>query len=226
MEHITSLSQQLTDLRLGSETPAWAKILIHCVGELVDIVKVTNGLNDRLVVLESVNEIRGSIIENLRQENVNLKKEIASIAQATDRNEQKSRSSCLLLHGIEELEGENTDDVCLKIINDDVGVPLSLDDIERSHRIGPRKLNTRSAKPRPIIFRFASMRKRMEVFLNKKKLKGKKTVITESLTAYRYDLLKKAQSKYGDKMVWSSEGRIFTRLNDKLVLISSEADLK
>ena len=74
--------------------------------------------------------------------------------------------------------------------------------------------------------RFASIRKRMEVFHNKKELRGKKTVITESLTAYRYDLLKKAQSKYGYKMVWSSEGRIFTRLDDKMVLISSEADLE
>ena len=158
MDHIANLSQKLTDLQLDSDTPSWAKVLINCASELVDIAKVNNALNDRLVVLESVNEVRGSIIENLRQENAKLSEEIASIRQATDNNEQKSRSSCLLIHGVEELENEDTDKLCLDIVNKDVGVSLSLADIERSHRIGPRKLNTRSAKPRPIIFRFASMR--------------------------------------------------------------------
>ena len=65
----------------------------------------------------------------------------------------------------------------------------------------------------------------MDVFYNKKNLRGKNFVVTESLTSFRYDLLKKAKLKYGNKMVWTSEGRIFTKINDKLVLLSSEADL-
>ena len=91
-----------------------------------------------------------------------------------------------------------------------MGVNLRLEDIERTHRIGPSKnITTRRTKPRPIIVRFASMRKRIEVYRNKKNLKVKKIVVTESLTAVRLALLNKAKDKYGLKFdVWSVEGRI------------------
>ena len=59
----------------------------------------------------------------------------------------------------------------------------------------------------------------MEVFKNKKNLRGKKIVITESLTKMRYQLLQKAKTKF-DGNVWSSEGRIFTIVSNKLKLIT------
>ena len=48
------------------------------------------------------------------------------------------------------------------------------------------------------------------MYKNKKYLKGKKIVVTESLTAVRLDLLNKAKDKFGLKNAsWSVEGRIF-----------------
>ena len=165
-------------------------------------------------------------INNLQNENEKIKDELAFVKQSVDNNEQKSRSSCLLVHGVKENEGENTDDIVLGVVNNEVGVSLSLDDVVRSHRIGPKKMKpTRSTKPRPIIFRFASVRKRMEVFKNKRNLKGKQIVITESLTKFRYQLLQKAKSKYGVKNVWTTEGHIFTKINNKLKTIISDVDL-
>ena len=111
-------------------------------------------------------------------------------------------------------------------MNDDIRVDLHINDISRSHRIGPKKeQKTRSTKPRPLIFRLVTMRKRMEVFRNKKNLKGKQIAITESLTTMKYKLLLKANDKFGMNNVWTSEGRIFTKKDHKLILISSEADL-
>ena len=97
-----------------------------------------------------------------------------------------------------------------------------------SERIGLDLLRasvTRRTKSRAIIVRFASMRKRIEVYRNKKNLKGKKIVVTESLTAVRLDLLNKAKDKFGLKNVWSAEGRIFARSDGNIVNISSEDDL-
>ena len=70
------------------------------------------------------------------------------------------------------------------------------------------------------------IRKRMEVFQNKKKLKGKKYSITESLTSMRLELLNKAKAKFGFRNVWTSEGRIFTKKDDRLILITSDVDLE
>ena len=227
MEKIQRVAETLKGIVPDESTPAWAKVLIGCVSELAEAVKAFNSLNDKVKKMEDICKVREQVIENLLNDNAILKDELSIVRLAADKNEQKSRTQCLLIHGIDEADDENTDELCINVIKNDVGIEVSLADIERSHRIGPKKTHsTRRTKSRAIIVRFASIRKRMEVFHNKKTLKGKKTVITESLTSFRYDLLKKAKLKYGDRMVWSSEGRIFTRLNDKLVLISTEADLK
>ena len=131
--------------------------------------------------MEEVSCVREQIIESLRDDNKNLKNEFISVKQLIDNNEQKSRNNCLVIHGIPESKHDNTDELTLKIINEAVNVSISLENIERSHRLGAKK--TVNTRPRPIIVKFASMRKRMEVFRNKKNLKGKKINITESLTA-------------------------------------------
>ena len=51
-------------------------------------------------------------------------------------------------------------------------------------------------------------------------------LITEGLTAFRYELLKKAKAAYGDKNVWTSDGQVFTKIDTVLMLISSENDLQ
>ena len=63
------------------------------------------------------------------------------------------------------------------------------------------------------------------MYKNKKNLKSKKIVVTESLTAVRLALLNKAKDKFGIKDVWSVEGRICARSDGFLVNISSEDDL-
>ena len=179
------VAEILNGIAPSEDTPAWAKVLIGCVSELAEAVKEFNSLNDQVKKLEDISKVREHVIDGLLKDNATLKDELSLVRIAADKNEQKSRTQCLLIHGIDESEGENTDELCISVVNNEVGVELSLSDIERSHRIGPKKTHsTRRTKSRAIIVRFASIRKRMEVFHNKKKLKGKKTVITESLTAY------------------------------------------
>ena len=55
----------------------------------------------------------------------------------------------------------------------------------------------------------------MNVFKFKRKLKGKNIRLTESLTSSRLDLYKLAITKYGYGNVWTSEGRIVTKINVK-----------
>ena len=227
MDKITGVTKQLDGLLLEDITPPWAKILIQCMSQLVDAVKDFNALSDRVKKLEDINAVRDRVVETLQNENKELKAKILSARQVADNNEQKSRTQCLLIHGIEESDEENTDQICLSVIAKDVGVDISIGDIARSHRTGPKKSQTtRRTKPRPIIVRFTCIRKRMEVFYNKKNLRGNKAVITESLTAMRLELLNKAKTKYGYRNVWTSEGRIFTKCDNKLIHISSDADME
>ena len=56
-------------------------------------------------------------------------------------------------------------------------------DIDRSHRLG----NLDKWKPRPIIIKFFRYNVRARIFKNKRKLKGKRTSVTESLTKTRME---------------------------------------
>ena len=110
---------------------------------------------------------------------------------------------------------------------------FSVRNIVRSHRTGPRQTAARSTrsqsqtrvKPRPIIFRLGDWRIRKRIFTSKKKLKGTGISITENITKKRIDLLKLAQNKHGFGNVWTIEGRVTTKIDNKIVNINSEADL-
>ena len=79
-------------------------------------------------------------------------------------------------------------------------------DIDRSHRLGNRKLD--KSKPRPIIIKFSRYNVRARIFKNKKKLKGKRTSVTESLKKTRMEKLQKAKEEHGFRNVWSNDGKI------------------
>ena len=85
-------------------------------------------------------------------------------------------------------------------------IEIFTDDLDRNHRIGKTKDNNKHR--RPIIVKFASHNDKHKVFRNKKRLKGKKISITESLTKTRMAKLNEARDVFGFTNVWTSDGRI------------------
>ena len=106
---------------------------------------------------------------------------------------------------------------------------VSIDDIERSHRVGkPRSFG----RPRDMIVKFVSYRVRRRVYgaRTKTKDKGYRGVyINEDLTKPRSKLLLKARKmvKLGQlASAWSSDGTILVRdLRDTKHRIASDSDL-
>ena len=71
--------------------------------------------------------------------------------------------------------------------------------IDRTHRMGnPRNTDE---KPRPIIIKLVGYNDRKKIFDSKKKLKGKKIAITESLAVTRMEKLNEARERYNFKNV-------------------------
>ena len=111
-----------------------------------------------------------------------------------------------LLHGIKEEQKEDTDDVVIKSLSENLDVELDKKDLGRTHRVGKR--NRSDGKAHPIIIKFARYNLRRDVYTNKRKLKGKNFLITESLTAAHVKLLKQAQTKYSVLNIWTFDGGI------------------
>ena len=112
----------------------------------------------------------------------------------------------MLIHGIKEEKDENTDNVVIKFIQDDLQEEINIEDLDRTHRIG--KVN--NGKSRPIIVKFARYNVRKKVFHNKRKLEGKNMSITESLTKCT-SRLNEARDLYNLNNIWTYDGRIMVK---------------
>ena len=126
-------------------------------------------------------------------------------------------------------EEKNADEIVLDVFRNIMGTRISIDEVERTHRLG-RKANINSTREdrlpksgRPIIIKFSTYRKRQEIFSNKKKLKGSDLLLTENLTKTRMHLLTKAREIVGVKNCWTVDCRIVAiRRDKKIVTISRE----
>ena len=101
---------------------------------------------------------------------------------------------------------ENIDELHFKAINEHLNLAINDRNINRTHRIG----NSRNAdeKPRPIIIKLVKYNDRKKIFNSKKKLKGKKITITESLMVTHIKKLNEVRERYHFKNIWTSDGKI------------------
>ena len=129
-----------------------------------------------------------------------------------DEQQQYSRRTCLLVHGIKEKEGtaketvEEVEEKVREVFENKVKVKLDVKDISRTHRLGKKR---DAGKPRPIIVRFLSYRQRHQIFVAKKNLKGSRITVTENLTKKRYQLLQECIKHFEKENVWSLDGRVY-----------------
>ena len=109
-----------------------------------------------------------------------------TLSEMIDDQEQYSRRNCLPLHGVDEEDVEDTDQKIIEVIAEEMDIQLVEEDLDRTHRIGKKS----DGKSRPIIIKFTRYNVRKKIYSNKKKLKGKNVMITESLTTAWVKLLK------------------------------------
>ena len=107
-----------------------------------------------------INDLQGKVSE--------MSNELEVLKNSLDRQQQYSRRNCVLIHGISEQKGEDTDEQALKIIREELGETVEKSDFDRTHRIGAFKVD--KSKCRPTIVKFSRYDVRDKVFKNKKKL--------------------------------------------------------
>jgi hypothetical protein len=127
-----------------------------------------------------------------------------------DEQEQYSRRNSLRLFGVAEREKENLDAIVTGLCCNKLKTKVTMDDIDRCHRVG----RASEGRPRAIIVKFVSYRKRAEVFRAKRSLRGSKITMREDLTSSRLKLLKIAIEKFGLKQVWTADGKVVVLAKD------------
>ena len=128
-----------------------------------------------------------------------------------DNLEQYSRRSCLVMTGVKETCGEDTDQIVEEILFSKLGLNLAPFEVQRTHCLGQRRdpKNGRAVN-RPIIIRFVGYKSRDKVFKVKRKLKDTGISIFENLTERRAELLQEVKKIAGYNNVCTMDGRILT----------------
>ena len=64
----------------------------------------------------------------------------SKLGDSVDELDQDSRRNCLFLHGVQELEGENTNDVIMKSFKDKMDIDILDENLDQTNRVGnPRR---------------------------------------------------------------------------------------
>lgn len=180
------------------------------------------GASEKL--LRSIDDIGSefkSFITEIRSCISDVKSLFADVHYKLDDQESYSRRNCILLHGIQETQNECVEDLVQTAVNS-LKIPnwsLSVDMIDRCHRIGPKEKAVR-----PILVKFISYANRHKIWVNKKKCKGKKFYFTESLTKIRMALYKQCKENLPKASIWTNDGRIYILMEDGSKKVITNAD--
>lgn len=182
------------------------------------ISKITEAINKNINQLFE-KELK-TYVERINNLEDQLKSAISEKDRVCDELEQYSRRNSLRIYGIPTTQNEKTDDIVIKMCKEKLGVDIDAFSIDRSHR-----LSGREGQYKPLIVRFVSHNIKQLIYSNKKKLRGTKVIIREDLTSRRNGLLRSASNIFGQRNVWSIDGKIMVKNKSKIYKIMSTKDL-
>lgn len=186
-------------------------------------------LDESLSRSDSIQKIN----DELKARNDELETSVIMLETKLEDLEQYGRRTSLRFHNVpmREAELQHTDDLVLKVINTSlkIAIPLKADDINRSHIIGKIK----DGKGQ-IICRFRNWKVKNLVYGQRKFLRDNpdKIFITEDLTRYRQNIVKKLSARKRARDIhsfWTYDGRVFAKKihdGDKILIKTpDEVDL-
>ena len=110
-------------------------------------------INQKFAEFEEEIKNNNEEIKNLGKENSLSTKRLEEVDAVLDKQEQYSRRNCVLIHGVDEVEGEDTYESSIKVIEKLMDQKIKPEDMDRSHRLGNQKKSIK-AKPRLIIVKY------------------------------------------------------------------------
>ena len=117
--------------------------------QLEDVSESIKFINEKFEEYEADQKEKEKEIAELKEDLTSLKEKFFQVDKTLDRQEQYSRKNGLLVHGVEEKKNEDIDQEVINIVKNDLGEVIANHDIDRTHRLGKRKLDNNI--PRPII---------------------------------------------------------------------------
>ena len=181
-----------------------------------DVENLKNGLEDLKDVVKVIEEKQTQNEEHSQQ----IVESVEELREENDSLQQYGRRETLVIHNVPKYDDENTLQVALSFISNELGLNISQDFVSTCHRNYPPK-NTYAPSCPPIYIKFTRRDLKRECLRRKLKLKGRKNeqgyhlYITENLTLYRRNLLADVNRElHYWKFIWTKNGNIWARKNE------------
>ena len=210
--------------------------------ETVDFTtNLVDALTDQRVITALQAAFTG-LVGELKNEIAELKEciqekdtKIQLMSTEIDELKQEQKRNSVKINGLPEANEdseENTAEVVSNFITTKMDIPMLKWQIESVHRVGKKE----RGKNRPIVLRFLSHDKKIQVMKAKKKLRdssarpGEQVYINDDLTEVRANIFKTARQAVKEKKIsstWVFGGRIFVKIKatDNPTLVKSLSGL-
>lgn len=216
-------------------------VLEHAIEEVREgqsgIVQSISFLDEKFEEMRKKTERIEKENQELQKQNGRLEQKVNELSSQLKELDQYHRRVNLEITGVPEAQGENPEELVLKIAQH-IHPGTSAKDLDVVHRLG--RPSEESQRPRPFIVRFSSRRARNAIYDGRRKLKSfsakdlgfrssSKIYINENLISSTRELLKEANTarrSAGFKFLWTQNGRIFVRKDEKSqpLIVSSKED--
>ena len=103
---------------------------LKCLTESVEFISA------RFDEYEADRKKKDEMINSLEEKVVGLTEKVGKLSSMVDKQEQYSRRNCILIHGVKEMQNEDTDEVVVNKLKSEMDLEISPGDIDRTHRIG------------------------------------------------------------------------------------------
>ena len=201
---LNNLDKKVNEIHLLSTTTNDAQI--KGTRQLMEVNGAIKFINENFEEFEADRKKKEQEIAELKSTINSLNVRLDKADRALDCQEQYSRRNCFLIHGIDEENQENADEVVINVLKKEMDEEITHQDIDRSHRLGNRKLGKN--KPQPIIIKFLRYNVSVKIFKNKIKLQRKRISVKESLTKLKMEKLLKTREEHSFRNVWFNDRKI------------------
>ncbi|CAH2093968.1 unnamed protein product [Euphydryas editha] len=156
---------------------------------------------------EQFNSFRSFVLSTLD----NLQRQVEFLSKKHDELEMRSRKKVLLLHGVPEINNEDTAARVIKLFTENLKLTqFTSDSFSRCHRLGRPNKN----KPRVIPIKFRDLTLRNQVWSSKINFKGTGVTVSEFLTKKRHKIFLAARQRFGVTKCCTRDGVIIVLGDD------------
>lgn len=156
-----------------------------------------------------------------QQHEIQIREISRQYEEKLDNLEQYTRRNSIRIFGVPEIKNENLETTLISMFEEKANIKIKPDSFDRCHRLGPLQ----EKATRPIILKFISYQHRNTVMRIRKSFAKTGISIAEDLTKKRYILYKRAKEHFGFRNVWTADGTIKIKSEDKIHSIRTACDL-